>query len=104
MDYRTSPSSRAAFPASSDSQWCPGARVEVSGLYEATHVDGQRHPVVFLRTQDFPACACCGKKIVYRLLCAAPYILEDEDFGGCAQYRDLWRFVGARLGLTPETA
>ena len=31
-------------------------------------------------------------------------VVEDQDFGGCAQYRDLWRFVDARLGLTPAEA
>ena len=38
---------------------------------------------------------------IHRAMDSGLAVVEDEDFGGCTQYRELWQFVDARLGLTP---
>ncbi|HEU5453798.1 MAG TPA: hypothetical protein VFU76_17500 [Terriglobales bacterium] len=57
-----------------------GDIVERSGLYEVLHGDQRSESVVLVHGQKFPACACCAHAVRYRLLRAAPYIFEDEDF------------------------
>jgi hypothetical protein len=64
---------------------CPYAAGDVvpdSGIYELCHEDGPADALVFIRGNIFPECACCGAKARYRLLRAAPYLMEDPDFGG----------------------
>jgi cellulose biosynthesis protein BcsQ len=31
-------------------------------------------------------------------------VVEEPTFGGCREYRELWRFVSERLGLAPAKA
>ena len=57
-----------------------GEIVELSGLYQVRHADDRRESVVLVRGQHFPACTCCSGAVRYRLVRAAPYIFEDDDF------------------------
>ena len=44
------------------------------------------------------------RDLIHRAMDLGLAVVEDEDFGGCAQYRDLWQLVGARLRLLPTEA
>jgi hypothetical protein len=63
---------------------CPygaGDPVPDTGIYEICHdQQGYKGTAVFLRYDSFPPCACCGGRVRYRLLHAAPHLLEDPDF------------------------
>jgi len=68
-----------------DSNDCPyaaGDLVPDSGIYELCHQDKPADTLVFIRGAVFSECVCCGSKARYRLLRAAPYLMEDPDFRG----------------------
>lgn len=54
--------------------------MELSGIYECKHADGQREMITLIRGTRFPHCQDCGKDLTYRLAHEAPYIYEDPDF------------------------
>ncbi len=54
--------------------------MEISGIYECKHGDGQRETITLIRGARFPECQECGPQLSYRLVHAAPYIYEDPDF------------------------
>ncbi len=58
----------------------PGEEVEISGIYECKHADGQREMITLIRGARFPNCQDCGDRLSYRLEHQAPYIYEDPDF------------------------
>lgn len=60
----------------------PGDNVPQSGIYEAVHANRHRapHDVVMIAKDLFPLCEVCDESVRFRLLRAAPYIFEDEDF------------------------
>lgn len=75
---------RSTFPfESGSSSECPfsaGDPVPQTGIYEICHQHEVKGTAVFLRFDYFPPCSCCGKRVRYRLLHAAPHLTEDPDF------------------------
>ncbi len=54
--------------------------MEISGIYECKHEDGQRETITLIRGTRFLGCQECGDRVTYRLMHQAPYIYEDPDF------------------------
>jgi hypothetical protein len=75
---------RSPFPSEQHPDFdCPysaGDPVPETGIYEICHEQGSSGTAVFLHFDYFPPCSCCGSKVRYRLLHAAPHLLEDPDF------------------------
>ena len=65
-----------------DCPYAAGDLVPDSGIYELCHQDKPADTLVFIRGAVFSECVCCGSKARYRLLRAAPYLMEDPDFRG----------------------
>jgi hypothetical protein len=66
-----------------DANDCPyaaGDMIPDSGIYELCHQDKHNTTVVLIRGGVFPECACCGVNARFRLVRAAPYLMEDPDF------------------------
>lgn len=64
----------------SDCPYTSGDPVPQTGIYEICHEHGAKGTAVFLSFDYFPPCSCCGSRVRYRLLHAAPHLLEDPDF------------------------
>jgi hypothetical protein len=75
---------RSPFPIENSPDFdCPytaGDPVPETGIYEICHEHGNKGTAVFLRFDYFPPCSCCGSKVRYRLVHAAPHLMEDPDF------------------------
>ncbi len=59
-----------------------GDRIPASGIYQvAEHADhDEPFSTALVIHESFPRCAVCEQEVVYRLVHAAPYIRDDEDF------------------------
>lgn len=75
---------RSAFPFENDQNLeCPftaGDQVPETGIYEICHEQGSKGTAVFLRFDYFPPCSCCSTRVRYRMVHAAPHVMEDIDF------------------------
>jgi hypothetical protein len=61
----------------------PGQEIECTGIYTVTHVKHRpEHQVTCILGQPFPTCKHCGTLARFRLLHAAQFVKNHEDFGG----------------------
>jgi hypothetical protein len=77
------PSSRPRSPRGDEGKvFKAGETVRETGIYEVLHEGAHRtaHEVVLLAADAFPPCETCSTSVRFRLLRAAPYIFQDEDF------------------------
>jgi len=60
----------------------PGDTVPASGIYAVGHAEEHRglQEVVLMVNHVFPQCEICEDAVRYRLVRAAPYVLDDSDF------------------------
>jgi hypothetical protein len=58
-----------------------GDAIPTTGIYSVSHGEHRGpHQVVLLLNDNFPPCEICSTDVRYRLVQAAPFIFEDNDF------------------------